>query len=85
MNKPRLDPTTDKRLAPQDRAVYARIYPLIQDIENELGMDITRLIAVNLVRRAVTRGADIEDLLEELRLHATHQVEYNAQLKKPQH
>jgi len=73
-----LDPYKDPRLTPAERALYGRIYPLIKEIEAELDVSISRLVAVNMVRRAVTEGADIENLLAELRAHGQHQAEHNA-------
>ena len=73
----KLDPTTDPRLNPAEQALYSRVYPLLLQIEEELQTDITRLTAVNMVRRAVSRGANADDLLEELRAHAEHQTLYN--------
>jgi hypothetical protein len=74
----KLDPNTDPRLTKPERALYGRIYPLIEEIEAELEVSISRLVAVNMVRRAVTEGADIDDLLAELLAHGQHQAEHNA-------
>ena len=82
---PELDPTTDPRLTPAERDMYSRVYPLIQQIEDELEVDMSRLVAVNMVRRAVSRGATVEDLVTEVRHHAEHQLNHNAGLRQANH
>ena len=80
-----LDPNTDPRLTPAERALYSKIYPLLEELEAELNVSLSRLVAVNMVRRAVTNGADVDELLAELRLHGRHQAEHNAANKQPRH
>ena len=72
-----LDPATDPRLTPVERDLYTRIYPLIHQIEAEHDVYISRLVAVNMVRRAVTQGADVDELIDEMRSHAEQQAAYN--------
>jgi hypothetical protein len=74
----RPDPNLDERLTPAEKALYSRIYPLIKEIEDDLGVSISRLVAVNMVRRAVTQGSDLDEVIKELRLHGEHQAAYNA-------
>ena len=80
-----LDPNTDPRLTPAERALYSKIYPLLEELEAELNVSLSRLVAVNMARRAVTEGADIDDLTAELRTHMQHQAEHNAANKQPRH
>ena len=80
-----LNPATDKRLSPPEREMYLRVYPVIQKIEDEFGVEMSSLVASNMVRRAVTRGASIDDLINELRYAAKHQAEHNAALRGSAH
>mgnify|MGYP001570552074 CR=1 FL=1 len=73
----KIDPNTDTRLTEPERALYTRIYPLIAEIEHELDVSITMLVACNMVRRAISEGHDIDWILTELRANAVHQAEYN--------
>ena len=73
-----LDPYADDRLTPVERDLYGKVYPLIREIEAEHSVSISRLVAVNMVRRAVSEGHNIEEMLSELAAHAQHQAEHNA-------
>lgn len=72
------DPYQDDRLNDGEKALYGEIYPAISAAEERLQADLGRLILCNIVRRLVTRGADIDELLEEARYHAEHQAAFNA-------
>ena len=72
------DPMQDDRLSLAEQRMYAEIYPLVKEIEDDLGVSISRLVAVNMVRRAVTQGADLDEVIKELQLHGEHQAAYNA-------
>ncbi len=63
----------DTRLSAAEKALYSTIYDAVDDTENMVGQDITLLILNNMVRRAVTRGRDLDDVLDAARKHGEHQ------------
>lgn len=77
-----MNPLTDPRLTPPERAVFGKIYPEIKRINKELGEQIEFLLLVNLARRLVTLGKAPDEIVEAVRHAAYHQQEHNANSRR---
>ena len=71
------NPSNSISLTPAEEAVYQRIYPLISEINAELGERIEMLLLVNVARRLVTLGKPPEEIVEAVRHAAEHQLDHN--------
>jgi hypothetical protein len=73
---------SDERLGEQvETAVYERIYPLIQEIENELGVGISHFLMTNMARRLATTGVPLDELIADVREAYAHQLSHNKSFK----
>jgi hypothetical protein len=77
----KLDPATDPRLTEPERALYTRVYPLVAEIEAELDVAMSKLVAFNFLRRAVSEGAHPPELIAEASTHIRGQDEYNKRIE----
>ena len=68
---------TDPRLNTGERMVLAEVFPLIDELSEELGESLDLLVFIMTVRRMATRGKPLEELEELLYHHFNHQLEYN--------
>jgi hypothetical protein len=70
MNRP-------KTLTKPEHAVYSELYPLIEEIESRLGVDISLLLLLNLGRRLASRGMPLAEVTSMLGEHYDHQIAFN--------
>jgi hypothetical protein len=77
MNEIKRMARTDPRLNQGERMVLAEIFPLIDELSEEIGESLDLMVFIMTVRRMATRGKDLEELTELLYHHYEHQLEYN--------
>ena len=80
-----MNPLTDPNLTPSERAIFADIYPMIAQLNDELGERIEFLLLVNLARRLVTMGREPDEIVGEVRHAAEHQAVHNEALLRSAH
>ena len=68
-----MQPENDERLSPAEKAVFGRVYPLLNDIAVELGEHVDLIVLAGITRRLAVRGHPKRELHQMLDEHYDHQ------------
>jgi hypothetical protein len=70
---------SNPRLTPGEQAVFERVYPLLNQIAEEMQAHVDYIAFCGLARRLASRGYELEELQTALTRHFAHQHEYEGQ------
>jgi hypothetical protein len=63
-------------LSEGERAVFHRVFPLLDEITQDLNVHVDFLTFCGVARRLASRGYELEKLQNALREHYEHQTQY---------